>query len=70
MGKKNQERRVYTRELKAGAAAMARKLEKPIARVTGDLGVGGAVSRRWIQRARGEEATRLRKEVKALGSAA
>jgi transposase-like protein len=31
MGKKNQERRVYTREFKAGAAALSRRREKPIA---------------------------------------
>jgi transposase-like protein len=31
---------------------MARKREKPIARVAGDLGIDGAMSRRWIQRAR------------------
>jgi transposase-like protein len=46
MGKKNQERRVYAREFKAGAADMVWRREKPIAQAAGDLGIGGAVSRR------------------------
>jgi transposase-like protein len=49
MGKKNKERRVYTREFKA--AAPAEKKEKPISRIVVDLGVNESVLRRWMQQA-------------------
>jgi transposase-like protein len=43
---------VYAREFKAGAADMVWRREKPIAQAAGDLGIGGAVSRRRTRRAR------------------
>jgi transposase len=52
MGKKNQERRVYTREFKAEAVALAQKREKPIAQVARDLGISDTVLHRWIQQTR------------------
>jgi transposase-like protein len=52
MGKKTQERRVYTREFKAEAVAPAEKREKPIIQVARDLGIGDTVLHRWIQQAR------------------
>jgi transposase-like protein len=36
MGKKEQKRRVYSKECKAGAAALAEKREKPIGRIAAD----------------------------------
>jgi transposase len=52
MGKKDQERRTYTKEFKAEAAALAEKREKPISRIVVDLGVNESVLRRWMQQAR------------------
>jgi transposase-like protein len=52
MGKKDKERRVYTREFKAEAAAPAKKKEKPISRIARDLGVNASVLRRRMQQAR------------------
>jgi transposase len=57
MGKNNKERRVYTREFKAEAAALAEKREKPVIQVARDLGISDTVLYRWMQRfreARGE----------------
>jgi transposase-like protein len=39
MGKKDKERRNYSKEFKAEAAAPAAKREKPISQIAGDLGV-------------------------------
>jgi transposase-like protein len=39
MGKKGTERRVYTKEFKAEAVALAAKKEKPVSPVALDLGV-------------------------------
>jgi transposase len=52
MGKKDKERRVYTREFKAEAVALAEKHEKPVSRTAADLGVNENMLRRWMQQAR------------------
>ena len=39
MGKKDKERRVYTKEFKAEAVALAEKREKPVSQVAKDLGL-------------------------------
>jgi hypothetical protein len=52
MGKQNTERRVYTREFKAEAVALAEKREKPVGPVAKDLGRNERVLRRWMQQAR------------------
>jgi transposase len=49
MGKKDNERRVYTREFKAEAVALAEKREKPIAQVAKDLGINDSVLHRWMR---------------------
>ena len=59
MGKKMKERRVYTKEFKAEAAAPAEKGEKPVRQVAGDLGVNENVLYRWIQRSKAAEHDRL-----------
>jgi transposase len=51
MGKKNEERRVYTKEFKSEAAALAEKREKPISHVAKDLGVNESVLYRWMRQA-------------------
>src|SRR5215470_9669289 len=52
MGKKGKERRVYTKEFKAEAVALAEKREKPISKIAMDLGLNENVLRRWMQRTR------------------
>jgi hypothetical protein len=52
MKKKGTERRVYTKEFKAEAAALAGKREKPISQVAVDLGISETMLRRWVQQAR------------------
>ncbi|MDR3192869.1 MAG: transposase [Treponema sp.] len=52
MGKNDKERRVYSREFMAEAAALAEKKEKPISQIAVDLGINENMLRRWIQRAR------------------
>jgi transposase len=52
MGKKGMERRNYSKEFKAEAAALAEKREKPISQIAEDLGVNESVLRRWMQQAR------------------
>jgi transposase len=52
MGKQNKERRVYTKEFKAEAVALAEKREKPVSQIARDLGVNENHLYRWIQRAR------------------
>ena len=52
MSKKEKERRVYTKEFKAEAAALAEKREKPVSQVAKDLGLNENVLRRWMQQAR------------------
>ena len=50
MGKKSIERRVYTKEFKAEAVALAEKREKPISHVAKDLGLNENVLYRWMRR--------------------
>jgi transposase-like protein len=52
MGKKNTERRVYTKEFKAEAVALAEKREKPVSRIAADLGINENMLRRWMQASR------------------
>jgi transposase len=52
MGKKNSERRVYTKEFKAEAIALAEKKEKPVSRIAVDLGINENMLRRWMQTSR------------------
>jgi transposase len=52
MGKKGTERRVYTKEFKAEAVALAEKKEKPISRIAVDLGINENMLRRWMQASR------------------
>jgi transposase-like protein len=51
MGKKDKERRVYSKEFKAEAAAPVERKVKPTSRITLDLGVNENMPRRWIQQA-------------------
>ena len=53
MGKKSTERRVYTKEFKAEAVALAEKREKPTSQIAKDLGVNEGLLYRWMQQARG-----------------
>jgi transposase len=48
MGKKSKERRVYTKEFKVEAVALAEKREKPISQIAKDLGLNENVLRRWM----------------------
>jgi transposase-like protein len=52
MGRKDKERRVYTREFKAEAAAPAEKHEKPVRQAAVDLGINENMLYRRIQQAR------------------
>jgi transposase len=53
MGKKVTERRVYAKEFKAEAVALAeKKKEKPVSRIAADLGINENMLRRWIQASR------------------
>ena len=49
MRKQDKERRVYTKEFKAEAVALAEKHEKPICQVASDLGINEKLLYRWIQ---------------------
>jgi transposase len=85
MGKKKPERRVFTKEFKLEAVALAKKGEKPISHIAKDLGLNENVLYRWVHQAqesgngiqvfpgrgkpRDEELVRLRKEVKSLRAA-
>jgi transposase len=59
MGKQDKERRVYTREFKAEAAALAEKREKPVRLIMADLGINENMPRRWMQQARDSGGTGL-----------
>jgi transposase len=59
MGKKDTERRVYTRAFKAEAAAPAEKHEKPVSHVAADLGLNENVLYRWIRWVREADGTGL-----------
>jgi transposase len=52
MRKQDKERRVYTKEFKAEAAALAGKHEQPVRQIAQDLGVNENQLCRWIQQAR------------------
>jgi transposase-like protein len=52
MEKKDQERRNYSKEFKAEAAALAEKKEKPISQIAVDLGINESMLRRWMQQTR------------------
>jgi len=52
MGKKSTERRVYTKEFKAEAVALAEKREKPVRLIAKDLGLNESVLWRWVTEAR------------------
>jgi len=52
MGKKSTERRVYTKEFKAEAVALAGKKEKPVSQIAKDLGINENMLRRWMQTSR------------------
>jgi len=52
MKKKSTERRVYTKEFKAEAVALAEKKEKPVSRIAVDLGINENMLRRWMQASR------------------
>jgi transposase len=52
MGTKDKERRVYSKEFKAEAVALAEKHEKPVRQVAADLGVNENMLHRWIQQSR------------------
>jgi transposase-like protein len=52
MGTKDKERRVYPKEFKAEAAALAEKQERPVRQIAVDLGINENMLYRWIQQAR------------------
>jgi transposase len=60
MGKKGTERRVFTKEFKAEAVALAQKREKPIGKIAEDLGLNESVLRRWMQESREAAETGIR----------
>jgi transposase-like protein len=49
MGKKGSSRRVYTKEFKTEAVALAEKKEKPVSQIAADLGINENMLRRWMQ---------------------
>jgi transposase-like protein len=59
MGKQDKARRVYTREFKAEAVALAGKHGKPVRQIALDLGINENQLCRWIQRARESGGTGL-----------
>jgi transposase-like protein len=52
MGKQDKERRVYSAEFKAEAAALAGKHGKPVRRTAADPGINGNMLHRRIQQSR------------------
>jgi transposase len=52
MGKKGKKHRVYTKEFKAEAVALAEKKEKPVSQIAKDLGINDNMLRKWIQQTR------------------
>jgi transposase len=52
MKKNGKERRVYTKEFKAEAVALALKREKAVNQIASDLGLNENVLRRWMQQTR------------------
>jgi transposase-like protein len=59
MGKKGLARRVYTKEFKAEAVALAEKREKPVGQVAKDLGLNESMLGRWMTEARQATGTSL-----------
>jgi transposase len=59
VGKKGTVRRVYTKEFKAEAVALAEKREKSVSQIASDLGLNGNVLRRWMQQMREAAGTGL-----------
>jgi transposase-like protein len=59
MGKRDKERRVYTREFKAGAEVPAGRHGKPARQTALDLDINGNRLYRWIQQAREPAGTGL-----------
>jgi transposase len=59
MGKRDKERRVYPKEFKAEAVALAEKHEKSVSQVASDLGISEKLLYRWMQQARGVAGTDL-----------
>jgi transposase len=59
MGTKDKERRVYSKEFKAEAVALAEKREKPVSQVAKDLGINENQLYRWMQQAREAAGTGL-----------
>nr|AGS52034.1 IS3 family element, transposase orfA [uncultured bacterium contig00008] len=57
MGKKDKERRVYTKEFKAEAVALAEKREKPISQIAKDLGIKDKMLYRWMHQKRSSAET-------------
>jgi transposase len=57
MGKKGSQRRVYTKEFKAEAVALAEKREKSVGQVAKDLGLNESMLRRWMVEAQGAVST-------------
>ena len=55
MTKKINERRVYTKEFKAEAVALAEKREKPISQTAKDLGLNENVLYRWMRQKHQDE---------------
>jgi transposase-like protein len=52
MGKTDKKRRVYTKEFKAEAVALAEKGEKPVIQVARDLGINDTVLHTWMKQSR------------------
>jgi transposase len=50
--KKETERRVYPKEFKAEAVALAEKREKPVSQIAADLGINESMLHRWVQQTR------------------
>jgi len=60
MGRKGMERRVYTKEFKTEAVALAEKREKPVSLIAKDLGLNESMLRRWMHEASGSAGTSAR----------
>ena len=54
MKKKGHEQRVYTKEFKVEAVALAEKREKPVSQIAVDLGINENMLHRWMQQTREE----------------
>jgi transposase len=52
MGKTDKKRRVYPKEFKAEAVALAEKREKPVIQVARDLGIRDTVLHKWMKQSR------------------